>query len=259
MRTLILSSLILFNCITYAQKQNGTEYLVFENALLEPNPSQIEQFEKGVAAHNKKYHGEGPYGVRVYWVNNGPDTGSYVWTMGPFPWSSVDNRPTQKDGHDTDWNANIAPYLASGSGDQSYWKFNPEVSRFPKDINLKNLLVDYYDVKRGKMADAMKLIEKVNKVYADKLPNETFGIYTNEFPSTKEGRDLVVISFFDKSAWLSQDNEIVKKFDEVHGMGSWEQFLKDWYAITDGGESELWIYRPELSGLGATVKAVERK
>jgi len=68
-----------------AISQNNTEYGVFENALLTPNPTQISQFEKGITAHNKKYHGEGPYGVRVYWISNGPNTGSYVWTMGPFP------------------------------------------------------------------------------------------------------------------------------------------------------------------------------
>lgn len=240
-----------------AISQNSTEYGVFENALLTPNPAQINQFEKGIAAHNKQYHGEGPYGVRVYWVANGPNTGSYVWAMGPFPWSSLDNRPEQKDGHDTDWNTNVAPYMTPGSGQQSYWKFNADLSRFPEDFNLKNLLVDYYDVKRGKMQDAMKLVEKIRKVYTDKLPDETYGIYTNEFSSTREGRDLAVISFFDKSSWLSQDREFVSKYDEVYGKGSWDQFLKDWYAVTDGGESELWIFRPELSGISAAVKVSE--
>ncbi len=242
-----------------AISQNSTEYGVFENALLTPNPTQINQFEKGITAHNKKFHGDGPYGARVYAISNGPNTGNYVWVMGPFPWSSLDNRPAQKDGHDTDWDSNVAAYSMPGSGQQSYWKFNSEVSNFPKDFTLKNLLVDYYDVTRGKMKDAMKLIEKIKKVYTEKLPNQTFGIYTNEFSNTKEGRDLAVISFFDKSAWLGIDNGLDKKFDEVYGAGSWSQFLKDWYAVTDGGESELWAYRPDLSGISGDVKISERK
>ncbi|MEO5788471.1 MAG: hypothetical protein ACOH2D_10030 [Gelidibacter sp.] len=239
--------------------QNTEEYSVFETAILSPNPAQVSQFEKGLTSHNKKYHGEGLYGTRVYWISNGPNTGSYAWVMGPFPWSAIDYRPTTENGHDIDWDNNVMPYVTAGSGGQSYWKFNSEVSRFSKDFTIKNMLVDYYDVKRGKMKDAMKLIEKINKAYAEKLPNETYGIYTNEFGSTKEGRDIAVISFFDKSSWIGQNNEMDKKYDEVYGKGSWDQFLKDWYDVTVGAESELWIFRPDLSGISGEVKAPTRQ
>jgi len=148
-----------------AISQNTTEYGVFESALLTPNPTQINQFEKGITAHNKKYHDDGPYGVRVYWISNGPNTGSYVWIMGPFTWSSLDNRPAEKEGHDTDWNNNIAPYMTADSGKQTYWRGRNELSRFPKDFNIKNMMVDFYDIKRGKTEDALKLVEKINKVY----------------------------------------------------------------------------------------------
>ena len=179
--------------------------------------------------------------------------------MGPFPWSSLDNRPAQKEGHDNDWNKNVAPYTTVGSGAQSYWRSHPELSRFPKDFTIKNMSVDYWDIKRGKYEDAMKLVEKVNKVYAAKAPNEIWGIYTNEFSSTKEGRDLAVISFFDKSAWLGQDNSIAKKYEEMNGAGSWAQFIKDWMEVTNGGETEIWIYRPDLSGISGDVKVASSK
>lgn len=242
-----------------AISQNSTEYGVFETANLTPNPTQITQFEKGLAAHNKKYHGEGPYGVRVYWVSNGPNTGSYHWSMGPFPWSSLDSRPAQKEGHDADWNTNVAQYTTADSGAQSYWRAHTELSRFPKDFTIKNMEVDYWDIKRGKYADAIKLVEKINKVYAEKYPDDIWGIYTNEFSSTKEGRDLAVISFFDRSAWLGEEHGMDKKYNEVYGAGSWEQFLKDWMEVTEGGETELWIFRPDLSGISGNVKAAERK
>ncbi len=242
-----------------AISQSSTEYGVFETANLIPNPTQISQFEKGLMEHNKKYHGEGPYGVRVYWVANGPNTGSYHWSMGPFPWSALDNGPAEKEGHDDDWNKNIAPYSTATSGQESYWRSHPELSRFPKDFTIKKMSVDYWDIKRGKYDDAMKLVEKVNKVYAAKSPDETWGIYTNEFGSTKEGRDLAVISFFEKSAWLGQDNSIAKKYDELNGTGSWAQFIKDWIDVTNGGETEIWIFRPDLSGISGDVKAAPQE
>ena len=241
-----------------AISQNSTEYGVFENAILTPNPAQITQFEAGLAAHNKKYHGEGAYAAQVYWISNGPDTGSYMWIMGPTTWSAMDNRPAQKDGHDADWNANVLKYIMPKRC-QTYWKAIPEASRFANDFIIKNLVVDYYDVKRGKAKDAMALVEKIHKVYAEKLPEENYGIYTNEFSSTKEGRDLAVVSFYDKMGRISQDNGLDKKFDEVHGKGSWEQFLKDWHDVTEGGESELWIYQPNLSGVSGEVKAAPKK
>ncbi|WP_221442707.1 MULTISPECIES: hypothetical protein [Aequorivita] len=242
-----------------AISQNNAEYGVFENAILIPNPTQVTQFEKGIAAHNKKFHGEGPYAGRVYWISNGPYTGSYVWVMGPFPWSALDNRPAQKDGHDTDWNNNVAPYMTADSGSQSYWRGRNELSRFPKDFTIKNMEVDYWDIKRGKYEDAMKLVKKVYDVYSEKSPNDTYGIYTNEFSSTKEGRDLAVISFFDKSAWLGQDRGFVEKYEIVNGKGSWKEFLNDWMAVTEGGETELWIFRPDLSGINGNVKVADRK
>lgn len=242
-----------------AVSQNTTEYMVFETADLIPNPTQINQFEKGLAAHNKKYHSEQPYGVRVYWVANGPDTGHYHWSMGPFPWSALDNGPAEKEGHDADWNSNVVQYSTADSGQESYWRAHTELSRFPKDFTIKNMAVDYWDIKRGRYEDAMKLVKKVYDVYAQKSPDEIYGIYTNEFSSTKEGRDLAVISFFDKSAWLGQDNSIAKKYDEVNGAGSWKQFLKDWMEVTEGGETELWIFRPDLSGISGDVKAADRK
>ncbi len=242
-----------------AVSQNSTEYGVFETADLIPNPAQISQFEKGLAAHNKKYHSGDPYGVRVYWVANGPNTGSYHWSMGPFPWSALDNGPAQKEGHDADWNTNVAQYTTADSGKESYWRGHNDLSRFPKDFTIKNMEVDYWDIKRGKYEEALELVGKIHKVYSEKLPEETYGIYTNEFQSTREGKDLAVISFFDNSAYLGQDQGMPKKYDEVYGEGSWKQFLNDWMEVTNGGETELWIFRPDLSGISGDLKVAERQ
>ncbi|MCG2419308.1 hypothetical protein K8089_09760 [Aequorivita sp. F47161] len=256
MRKLIFASLLM---PLLALSQNSTEYSVFENDLLTPNPTQIGQFEKGITAHNKKYHNEGPTGVRVYWISTGPRTGSYVWVMGPLPWSSLDS-PAQKEGHAADWRANVAPYLMPGSGFQtSFWKFNADLSFFPKDFTIKNMAVDTWDIKRGKYKEALTMVKKVHDVNVSKSLDDTYGIYTNEFPSTKEGRDLAVISFFDKSAWLGENHSIEKKYEEMYGAGSWDKFLGDWMEVTNGGDTEIWMYRPDLSGISGDVKVAERK
>ena len=240
-----------------AISQNGNEYLVFENAMLSPKLDKITQFESGLATHNKKYHNEGAYGTRVYWVGNGPNTGRYMWVMGPLPWSAFDSRP-EKEGHDEDWNNNVLPYMMPET-DQIYWKYEVGLSNFPKDFTLDKLLVDMYDLKAFQGSKAMKLLEKIKKVMTDKFPDETYGIYANEMPSTKDGKDLAFISFFDKSSWMGDNWEFAAKYNEVHGAGSFDTFLKDWENVTDGKHTELWHFRPDLSGLSGEVKMVERQ
>tara|TARA_R110002049_G_scaffold2179_1_gene15713 strand:+ start:8118 stop:8882 length:765 start_codon:yes stop_codon:yes gene_type:complete len=237
--------------------QNSTEYMVFENAMITANPAHVKQFEAGMAAHNKKYHNDETYGARVHMIGNGQNVGKYMWVMGPLPWSAFDNRPA-KDGHDEDWNNNVLAY-ATGDTNLTYWKFESGLSNFTKDFDVKNLQVDIYDIKRFKGKKTMEILEKIQKVMVEKFPNENYGIYTNEFPSTKEGRDIAFISFYQKSAWLGQDREFAKKYDEVHGNGSFATFLKDWEGLTDGSETELWINKPELGGIVDRVTVKKRQ
>ena len=230
----------------------SAEYAVVENALITPNVTKMAELNSGLAAHNKKYHKDGTYNANIFYVANGPNTGSYIWSMGPLPWSAMDSRP-ELEGHDEDWNKNVLPYMMP-QGNQHYWKFNSELSNFPVDFTMNKLLVDYYDVKPYQMDKAMKLIEKIQKVMKDKFPNETFGIYTNELPSTKEGKDIAFVSFFEKSGWMGDEWKFADKYNEVHGAGSFASFLKDWEQATQGKESELWYFRAELSGGSGEVK-----
>ncbi len=240
-----------------AVSQNGNEYMVFENGLLSPKLDKISQFESGLAAHNKKYHKEGTFGARVHWIGNGPNTGKYIWSMGPLPWSAFDNRPAQE-GHDEDWNSNVLPYMMPET-DQNYWKYEAELSNFPKDFKLNKLLVDFYDVKRFKGSEAKSLLGKINKVMKEKFADATYGVYTNELPNSKHGNDIAVIYFFEKSGFMGEDWKFADKYNEVHGAGSFDTFMKDWENVTQGKYSEIWHYKSELSGLPGDVKVAERQ
>ena len=241
-----------------ATAQNEKEYRIFESATLTPKSGEVEQLEAGLKAHNEKYHSTGDFGVRVYWITNGRYTGSYHWSMGSLPWSAMDNPTWDEAEHAADWNKNVQAHITPWSGDQSYWKFNVEESQFPADFTINNMLVTYYDVERGEGEKAMALIRRVTKVYHDKLPNKTYGIYTNELPSTKEGRDIAVISFFEKSGWMGEDHNLKPMYEEVYGAGSWADFIEDWIEVTAGSESEIWIFRPDLSGISGEVKVTSQ-
>ncbi len=233
--------------------QNDKQYAVIENGMMTANPKYVSEFESGVANHNNKYHTDGMYGSRIYQINNGLDYGKYMWVMGPIPWSAFDDRP-QQEGHDEDWNKNIEPYTIAG-GVQIYWRFYPHLSNFPRDFSIKNIMIDMFDVKRYKKDEVLELMKKIKRVFKEKYPDDSFGVYFNEFPNDKEGKDLGVVSFYESSGWLVKKDDLPKNFDAVHGKGSWDKFLKKWTELTIGKQTELWNFREDLSGIDGEMKA----
>jgi len=237
--------------------QSNSEYTVIENGMMTVNPKYITEFEAGVAAHNNKYHTDGMYGSRIYQINNGTNIGKYLWVMGPIPWSAFDDRP-QQDGHEEDWNKNIEPYTIVG-GDQIYWRFYPKLSNFPKDFIIKNAMVDMYDIKRFKQTEVLELMKKIKKVMKEKYPENSYGVYTNEFPNDKEGKDIAIVSFYQKSSWLGNVDGFPKKYEEVYGKGSFEHFIKEWEKLTIGKQTELWVFREDLSGISGEIKGTSSR
>jgi len=237
--------------------QAAQEGLVLENVMLTVNPEKIMEFEAGIAAHNKKFHSDGPYGARVYSILNGKNASKYMLIMGPLPWSAMDGRPSSKE-HTDDNNKNINQYLES-EVDVNYMKMHPDLSNFSKDFEINKVSVFMIDIKRFKQMDFMeKVVKKVVKVYKEKMPDQIYGVYTNEI-NTMDGLDFGWVDFFDSSSWLGKEDKFMQYFEEVHGAGSFVKFLGDVEATTDGDRKEIWTLRKDLSGSSAVVKAVNRQ
>lgn len=237
--------------------QNTSESLVIENVMLTVNPEKIAEFEAGIAAHNKKFHAEGPYGARVYNVLNGTNAGKYMLIMGPLPWSAMDDRPAGQD-HTDDNNINVNKYLTS-EVDVNYMKMHPELSNFSRDFEINKVSVFMIDIKRFKQEDFMdKVVKKVVKVYKEKMPDQLYGVYTNEM-NNMNGMDFGWVEFFDNSSWMDKEDKFPAYFEEVHGAGSFTTFLADVEATTDGERTEVWTLRKDLSGPSAQVVAANRQ
>lgn len=236
-----------------AISQSNGSYTITENGMMTANPKFISEFETGVANHNNKYHTDGQFGSRIYQINNGPDYGKYLWVMGPIPWSTIDDRP-QQEGHDEDWNKNIEPYTISDN-DQHYWRFYPDLSNFPKDFSINKAKVDIIDVKRFKKNEVLALMNNVKKVMREKYLDDSYGVYYNEFTSEKDGKDLMIVSFYQDSGWLGRSNEFPVKYEEVFGKGTYDKFIKEWESLTHGKQTELWSFREDLSGIDGELKS----
>lgn len=250
----LLYTLVLVPLMMVAQTN---ESLVIENVMLTVKPDKIAEFEAGIAAHNKKFHASGPYGARVYTILNGKNAGKYMLIMGPLPWSAMDGRPASKE-HTDDNNKNINQYIES-EVEVNYMKMHPDLSNFSKDFEINKVSVFMIDIKRFKDMDFMdKVVKKVAKMYKEKMPDQIYGLYTNEIPNM-DGMDFAWVDFFDNSSWMAKDDTFMQDFEEVHGTGSFQQFIKDVEATTDGDRGEIWSLRKDLSGPDAKVIAIERQ
>lgn len=233
-----------------------SSYLLHENMILTPSPTKLAEFKEGLKEHNEEFHSEEPYGARVYYISSGPNTGKYIWSMGPFPWEALDAQRDDREEHDEDWEQNVQPYLLPNSH-TSYWRYHPDMSAFTEDFEIDKLMVRYHDIKTFEEERMIKLIDMVGLVMKEKFPEIQYTTYTNIFPSEKEGRDLALVFFFDNYTWLGQDPDFKKAYEEIYGLEELQVFLREWHEVNKGEESEIWIFEPDLSGLDSSVEVDE--
>ena len=217
----LLIALLCFPILAFCQEDVQTN--LYETVNIRVKPGQEKAFEAAVKAHNMKYHPkDGNYHGRLFYNVNGPNGGTYSWIMGPTNWTAMDNRPSN-DAHEADWDKVVA--LVDKFESPSYWGFSQELSNVIENVSPPKRLIWMYDIKKGKSAQWAELVEKVKKVYETKRPTEHFWVLWNEFANTDAGMDAVIIFAFDKWSWLDRKSNFSKEFEEVHGEGTWHNFL----------------------------------
>lgn len=225
----LLLTLLCLPFLVLAQGQN--EANLFELVRLTVKQGQEKAFEAAVKAHNMKFHGPGTHIANLYYNVNGPFAGQYTWSMGPTNYAGLDSRPAEG-AHDDDWN-NVMTLVESIGGPE-YWARDPKLSTMVNNPVFTKSLIWVYDIKSGKSARFGELVAKVKEVYEKKRPNESFVVAWNEFANTKEGRDVAILFNFEKWAFMDEQSNFNKDFEEVYGAGSWHNFLNDFSEVTDG-------------------------
>ncbi|MBK7427323.1 MAG: hypothetical protein IPI60_10010 [Saprospiraceae bacterium] len=226
----LLFILICIPLIAFSQKETQPD--LYEVINIHVKKGQVDAFEAAVKAHNAKFHPkDGQYHARLFSNLNGPNGGTYAWIMGPTSWTAMDNRPSKGD-HDTDW-AKVEA-LVEKFESPSYWKFSHELSQVIDNISPPKRLIWMYDIKRGQTARWSGLVEKVKKVYEVKRPTEPFWVTLNEFSDTGAGMDASIIFAFDNWSWMDRKSNFAKDFEEVHGEGTWHNFMNEFNDTIEG-------------------------
>jgi hypothetical protein len=237
--------------------QDNRDYLVVGTTIFSAKQNLFAEFRAAMKAHNEKFHDQGDRGVRIYDILNGPNTGKMVAVMGPFPWSALDKPIANQQEHDDDWLKNVVPNMETELN-TSYWRFHHELSNFPPNFDVNKMQIVTFDIARMESERMKQSLEKVTKVLKDKYPELPFGVYTNEFPASEEGRDMSLAYFFDSFDWLSEDSKFKDNYEQVYGPGSFKQFLDQWKEIAEGSSTEIWVYNQSVSGIGSQVTTGSR-
>lgn len=233
-------AMIGFILFSYSQK----EYKMWETIYIKPKPGMIEELNKGLAEHNKKFHAEDPYRAHVWQIHSGKHEGTYFWAMGPTTFTALDDRPGEG-AHDDDWDKNITPYVEDVYGLQ-YWKLNEELSWSPEDAPFGKVVWTSFYLQPFEKYRFKEMLKKVNQVYKEKNYGFTMEVYEAEFDNIG-CEDMVIEWGFDKWSWFDRDRTFVKDYEEIHGKGSWTYFMEEFKDVVKKVDDALAEYLPELS------------
>lgn len=236
----------LITCSAFAQQ--AQPYVVYDQIMLTPNPEKIAEFQKVLAEHNQKFHPEGAYDVGVFQIMTGPNSGKFIWNLGPVTWADMDKRPMDK-AHNEHWATAVAATLTTDSW-ATYWRHHPEFTNMSQDFELNMLRVNFYDIKRGmdSWEKVEKIMERFTKLYREHYPDDVFATYSNVMASTGEGKDMAIVGFVDNFAAMGDENpDVPEKYNAMYGEGSFEKDITTWLEVMVGESSELWMFLPDLS------------
>lgn len=240
--SLFLGALIFIYVSISAQ----SDYNQYEVLYVKPKLDKMDLFKKGIAAHNKKYHSKAPYKASVSSIITGPNSGEYVWVMGPTTWTQLDGAPGEGE-HMMDWEKNVNPYCES-LGEEMFWRGEKDIYYSPEGANFKKSSMRASYVKPGQMPRFLDQMKKIAEMFKQKKYNASFSVAVRQGASTQ----VNAVSFinFDKWAWMDRPDTWVKDFDEVHGQGAWNRFLEEIEICTDQSMSytELSEEAAELGG-----------
>lgn len=209
--------LLAFVAVTSLYGQN----VVYETIYLKPKTDKLKEFGEAVKAHNEKYHGEGAYSAGAWQVISGPHSGMMFWVMGPFTFADLDNRPSEG-GHDDDWMGNVMPHT-HGMTDGYYWRQWNDYGYMPSEnFSGKIMRALNWKVKPGKREELRHAMSAIQKVYDANSMGHSMAIFSNW---TSDGEiDVAIVWQYENWAYLDEDLEFSKKYEEVHGDNSWNTF-----------------------------------
>ncbi|HNP18991.1 MAG TPA: hypothetical protein PKL31_11190 [Fulvivirga sp.] len=236
MKKVSISIIAMFFCFSaWAQTDKKTSKLS-ESLYILPKAGMNVEFEAAIAAHNKKFHPEGPHLAVLRRIEYGEKAGWYVWIM-KGTYSSLDTRPTLEGGHQADWDKTVGPTVEE-YGATTLFALDEDLS-YGMDIFNKSKMYNVWavDIKMGQYDRFKALIEKIKKTY-ESMGNRAFLVFNNQI-HTKGGADVGLLWSFNTYADLDTDWGTKAAYEKLYGADSWKAMLTEWNEVVVDWDEEI--------------------
>lgn len=222
-----------------------TDYKQWETHRFTVKMGHEADFEKGLAAHNKKYHTADPFKTGIFDIHTGPNSGQVELSMGPMTFTQMEGRPDSPE-HNADW-AMVMSHVES-AGESMYWRADKEIEYAPAGSeNFTALRWRYFTIRPGQSDRFEGLLKQVLAVYKAKNYGAGYRVYWRWGAS--QGPHACAEMSMSSWAFYDQPNTYEKDFEEVNGEGSYDRFVEELDLCLDRTKTydELVKYRPDLS------------
>ncbi|RXK62139.1 hypothetical protein ESA94_03750 [Lacibacter luteus] len=208
-----------------------------------PKADKLLEFEKALTAHAQKYH-TGDWKWRVFYIESGPDAGGYHVTEGPLSWEQLDKRGNISTEHTADWAKNVSP-LTLDRGTTGYSVFNAELSTVALTDYSDKIIINHMFIKPGMINKATDLVKKLKKVWA--AGNESVAVYNVSLSGPPQIVTVTRLKQGLKELAPGFRKPMPERYNEIHGEGAWEYYLKDYAEAVENRWNEMLVFRADLS------------
>ena len=219
-----------------------TKTLLSSNRVFAKNEMAAE-FEKALASHAQTYH-KGDVSWRVWYIESGPDAGGYMITEGPTTWSAMDGRGDISAEHTNDWEKNVLP-LTTSKTQSGYYEFQVDLSTVQLTDYADKIVINHMTAKPGKIQDMKNLITRMKKAWT--AGNESVAVYASVHSGEPGYIQVTRLRTGLKELASDFRKPFSERYNEAHGAGSFDRWLKDYADIVQERWSELLTYKPLLS------------
>ena len=238
--TLVFAAVLAFAVLSFAQES----YTMYKVAYLKPDYSKLEELGKAVTDHNKEFHNEAPNAGHIWIVQTGPNTGKWLYVVGPTTFSDMDNVELGED-HRDHWIGEVLPNVKEIS-DGSYWRMSDKLTYEGTTGFTGKEVLTFFKIKNFEEYRFKAMVEKVKEVYVAKEYPNFFQVYYSEF-SRICGYDAMIAGGFENWAFFDNKPNFKADYEEVHGEGSFQMLMEEYRDIVENEYDEIIMYVPELS------------
>lgn len=243
MKRMSLLLIAIFGLAIFGWSQS--DYTMYKTVYIQPEYEEMEAFGEALAGHNKKYHSEGSGSAWVWSVMSGPNTGKIIYVVGPTTFTQMDSWD-MSDEHGQHWREEVMPYVEELCHGE-FWRMSDDLSYNPENAVGGKEVLTFFNIRDFEEYRFKEILKKVKAVYEAKEYPQFFQVYNNQFWND-EGRDVMIAGNFENWAFFDRERTFMKDFEEVHGEGSWTNFMEEFRDVVESAYDEIIIYVPELSG-----------